>query len=1370
LSAKHEWLNLLEVSGPFLAVPVLREAFPQGLEELDSSRAKRLRSAYEEWRNAVDDEDADVDRLHGAWVDEVLRTGLDVDDSVLRRGDRAPTAATTELPEHGTTIAPDLVLVDPTHGDALLTVLHVFPPDTDLSTSMKFDGLSCSPADRMAIHLRALRIPQGIVTNGERWMLVHAPPGQVATFASWYARLWGQEQQTLRAFVSLLSVRRFFAPVQDRLPALFERSLKHQDEVTDALGDQVRRAVELLVQALDRADQDRNRELLHDVKPQELYEAGLTVMMRLVFLLAAEERGLLLLGEPRYDSFYAVSTLRMQLRAESDEILERRRSAWSRLLAVFRAVYGGIEHPTLRLPAMGGSLFDPDRFPFLEGRLKGTSWRQHRAEPLPIDDRTVLLLLEAIQTFEGRTLSYRALDVEQIGHVYEGLLERTVVRVDDVTLELEAGAQAKDARVTLGELESASLDGQTSVVSLLVERSKRSDSAIRNALALEVEPEQSARLLSACRGDVVLRDRLEPCVRLLRTDPWGYPLVHPKGAFVVVLGADRRDTGTHYTPKSFTEKIVEETLTPLVYDGPSEGAPRSDWKLMTPAELLDLKVCDPAMGSGAFLVQTCRFLGARLVEAWAVEDAAGRTVDLAGQVHEPRTSVEVMPPGAEVRGEHARRIVAERCLYGVDLNPLAVELAKLSLWLVTLSKGRPFGFLDHNLRRGDSLLGVDRLEQLTELSMTPSSHTQGRLYGKSVRQAVDEALAFRLQLREMPIRDIRDVEAMASLDATARAKLAIPEQLADAFIGLVFATESPQDLEARLAAFGVEADRAVQGNPDGLQALERQSLDDLSKGTISGRRGQPFHWPLGFPEVFLRVDGGFDAVVGNPPFLGSTFWRGTRGPALYRIVQIVLQAASGKIDLCVAFHRRAAVLLRRNGAYGLLATSNIAEGSALGVGLERIATVGSFYSTRKGMPWPGTASTVVATVCFWKGSWNGRRDCDGVSCEKIGPRLQPEVADGWVPKALDDALFASAGVDNSKGLAFVITEQHPWFDRLRSERESLLRPYITGDDITSSALTRLERWALDVGNLSLDAVASRWPVAHHFLVEVASPTRTEDALKSYPGLFERWWQFHRHRSDLFHRLRKQTDCVAFPKVTKYPIGLLAKTVWIYTDKVILVEALRADQHAICVSSVFRVWVEALSVQSLGADNNTLSLSVTKAFSTFPTPSLIASRPGVEAAARFQDILTAWSMANRAGMTEAMNAAHTRASVDGSIVEIRKLLERIDAEVAGAYGWTGLDLSHDFREEVDVEGKTVVRHGLSAVARAEVLAKLIALNRAQYETQRAKQAVATGRHGRRARSRPRSSAQANLLGDDEITDESMAVAESATTVRGRRTSR
>src|SRR6185503_283586 len=119
------------------------------------------------------------------------------------------------------------------------------------------------------------------------------------------------------------------------------------------------------------------------------------------------------------------------------EVLERRQDAWARLLATFRAVYGGIDHEDLRLPALGGSLFDPDRFPFLEGRPKGSNWKTAPATTLTIDNRTVLLLLEAAQLFQGRTLSYLALDVEQLGYVYEGLLERTVARAAEVTLDLD---------------------------------------------------------------------------------------------------------------------------------------------------------------------------------------------------------------------------------------------------------------------------------------------------------------------------------------------------------------------------------------------------------------------------------------------------------------------------------------------------------------------------------------------------------------------------------------------------------------------------------------------------------------------------------------------------------------------------------------------------------------------------------------------------------------------------------------------------------------------------------------------------------------------------------------------------------------------
>src|SRR5205807_280428 len=241
----------------------------------------------------------------------------------------------------------------------------------------------------------------------------------------------------------------------------------NQQEVTDQLGYQVRRAVEMLVQSLDRIDKDRNRGLLRNVSEADLYEAALTVMMRLVFLLSAEERGLLLLGELLYDRNYAVSTLQAQLREQADlsgeEVLERRHDAWSRLLAIFRVVYGGVEHQDMRLPAYGGHLFDPDRYPFLEGRAPGTSWREMPAEPLAINNRTVLHLLEALQFLqvkvpgggptERRRLSFRALDIEQIGHVYEGLLDHTARRASTAVLGL-FGSIANESEVELETLES----------------------------------------------------------------------------------------------------------------------------------------------------------------------------------------------------------------------------------------------------------------------------------------------------------------------------------------------------------------------------------------------------------------------------------------------------------------------------------------------------------------------------------------------------------------------------------------------------------------------------------------------------------------------------------------------------------------------------------------------------------------------------------------------------------------------------------------------------------------------------------------------------------------------------------------------------
>ena len=920
-SVHDDWLSLIEISGPFLAVPVLKEAFPQGLEELDATKRKRLRQAYEEWREALELEDAQFAELHVAWIDEVLSRGLELDEDgkgdVLQRADWCAANLQASLLEHGVTLSPDLAVIDEQRANKPLLLIQTYAQDVDLVATLKQDGWAATPADRMVQLCRSLGCRLGLVTNGERWMLVDAPVGAVSTFASWYARIWSQEPITLQAFVHLLGIRRFFVDESEQLPALFDRSLKFQDEVTDALGEQVRRAVEVLIQTLDKADQDRNRELLHDVKERELYEAALTVMMRLVFLLSAEERGLLLMGDERYEANYALSTLRMQLRKESEEILERRWDAWSRLLAIFRAVFGGIEHENLRLPALGGSLFDPDRFPFLEGRAKGSNWRSDAAKPLPIDNRTVLLLLEAIQQFQGRTLSYRALDVEQIGYVYEGLLERTVKRTDEVTLELDATKSAKTPWIKLAELDSARLDGADRLAELLQERSGSSASRVRNDLAKPVDDMLADRLLTACLGDTKLRDRVKPYAHLLRTDPWGYPLVYPTGAFIVTTGSDRRETGTHYTPKSLTEAIVAETLTPVAYIGPAEGTPRDRWALKSPSELLDLKICDPAMGSGAFLVQACRWLSDRLVEAWSQVEASGQTVSVDGEVLAAGAAKELLPRDSEARTVIARRLIAERCLYGVDLNPLAVELAKLSIWLVTLAKGRPFGFLDHNLRCGDSLLGIHRLDQLTQLSMDPSGQGQLRLFGHSVERAVRDALELRLRLRAIPIRDIGDVEAMARLNEETQAKLKVSDQIADALVATVFAIKKTRALESHLAILASEADHAVGGQIDALSSIQRLVEQAFSISSRNSGAPRQLHWILKFPEVFDRHDGGFDAVLANPPFVDSETM--SRIDPEYRdYLARSYSCAKGNWDLYIPFIERSLQICRHKGRVSLV--------------------------------------------------------------------------------------------------------------------------------------------------------------------------------------------------------------------------------------------------------------------------------------------------------------------------------------------------------------------------------------------------------------------------------------------------------------------
>jgi hypothetical protein len=1348
VSRHTEWLSLVEVAGPFLAIPVLEKVFPQGLDVVETPKSGLLRRAYEEWCDAVDESDPKLNELHREWIRLVFEKILEYDERILipRSAQDSDLIYTTH--DRAGTFVPDWALRRPNDGKNLLLV-SVQPPRTDLDGVRSGERWLAAPLERMTLLCRATGVRLGIVTDGERWVLVDAPVGENSSIVSWYARLWFQEPITLKAFASLLGVRRFFGPEDGTLPMLLQESLAYAEEVTDTLGEQVRRAVELLVQCLDKANQARNDELLRNVSPAELYEAGLTVMMRLVFSLCAEERGLSLLGDPIYDRHYALSTLRGRLTEEADrygpEVLERRHDAWARLLAVFRAIHGGMEHETLRMPALGGSLFDPDRFPFLEGRPKGSHWRDKTAAPLPIDNRTVLLLLNALQVLERHggalTLSYKALDVEQIGHVYEGLLEHTVMRLPQVTLSLVGSNKAKNPNLTLVEMEKAVRSGERDLVELVNAATGRTETAIENALKKEVDEATAAKLLFACDGDTELVRRVRPFAHLLRKDAWGAFIVYKTGSFAVTIGADRRETGTHYTPKSLTESVVEATLESVVYTGPAEGEPRERWQLKSSAELLDLKICDSAMGSGAFLVQVCRWLAERLVEAWGKEEAAGKTVTMDGKVEERARMSEPMPPSLDERLLIARRLIAERCLYGVDINPLSVELAKLSIWLVTLAKGRPFGFLDHNLRHGDTLLGIHRLQQLTHLEMNPEyGKHQVRIFEKEIMAAVQEAIALRKSLREITIRDIRDVEAMARLDLESRKKLAAVETVADAMIGEAFqAAGNAKALESALENLSKRIGNFLDGDTDTGTAIAAESRQALSIDLAAGKPPRkPFHWALEFPEVF--ENGGFDAIVGNPPFMGGQKITGNLG-TVYRdfLVAHLAGGKKGSADLCAYFFLRNATLLRKNGMMGLLATKTIAQGDTREVGLEQLEKAG--YTIVRGVAsrkWPGTANLEVAYVWIRRGEWKGVRLLDDKPATGIGSFLtQPGqvIGNPYRLKANADKSFQGSIV---LGMGFVLEPEAAQSLIAKDFRnEKVLFPYLSGEDLNSRSDQSPSRWVINFFDwpLQREGLDGTWKNADakqkkQWLQDGTAPTDYPDPVAAdYPdclaiveakvkpertrikndGKFvlrkplpQRWWIYAEKRPKLYSTIAGMNRVLVHGFVSKYlAFGFVPNGI-VYAGPMNVIAYSSYNHFAILQSTIDETWVRGLP----SALENRMRFLPGDHYETFPFPQIPKELEDI--GQRYYEHRQKIMESRQEGLTATYNRFHKPKETTADIQKLRELHMEMDKAVAVAYGWNDLDLGHGFHET-----KQGLRFTICETARQEVLQRLLQLNHERY---------------------------------------------------------
>lgn len=471
---------------------------------------------------------------------------------------------------------------------------------------------SYPPTAKFERLLRESEIPIGLLTNRRELRLVFAPKGESSGHLTFrFAELLEPAGRPVLAALELLlgAERTYGAALEYTLEGLLHESRRRQANVTEALAEQVFEAVEILLEGFERASErdssgdrpDWLREALaHD--EEYVYQGVLSVILRLVFLLYAEDQGLLPVDHPLYAQHLSVLGLYESLREDEGahpESMHHRFGAYGRLLALFRAIYLGVSHGDLKLPPRRGKLFDPNAFPFLEGGFPGETMpvnlAERRAEMRPpsLDDGTLFRVLDRLIVFEGQRLSYRALDVEQIGSIYESLMGYRVMRAEGPAVRLGKARVWVELEPLLGMKPADQRRELRERVLLTPPQIRRFEEALKTA-------RQEAP------GDVeALAEALEPLYSGKRAEAERHRA--EAGRLVLQPGDERRRTGSHYTPRALTQKVVSRTLEPII---------ACLGKAPTPEQILSLKICDPAMGSGAFLVEVCRQLADELTRAW----------------------------------------------------------------------------------------------------------------------------------------------------------------------------------------------------------------------------------------------------------------------------------------------------------------------------------------------------------------------------------------------------------------------------------------------------------------------------------------------------------------------------------------------------------------------------------------------------------------------------------------------------------------------------------------------------------------------------------------------------------------------------------
>ena len=1305
--AHQEWLGFVQPVGLVVAPTVMVDA--QVVPDRNvSGRQREFRTLFETKDEATEvsgvAEARATYRVPGVQgsvvnvVDRLFRDWLGWEDGDLVDAGLHRNTLEIALPELQAVLAPTWAVPGDGEADpAWAMLVRVEGEGADFDRPPEDDaGWNASRHARFERLLRETGVPTGLLCTGERIRLIHAPRGESSGHVTFeFAQMAAPAgRPILAAFDMLLSAEALFGGDREaRLPALLARSRDAQAEVSTRLSRQVLAALHELLRGFVAAEARGAGAVTELARrdPAHLYGGLITTLMRLVFVLYAEDRGLMP-DHPVYQQHYSLGGLFGRLRSDAaawPDTMDQRFGAWAQLLALFRLIHGGGGHGGLSFVARKGTLFDPERFPFLEGREADAD----PAVPM-VPDATVWNVLRSLMVLDGERLSYRTLDVEQIGSVYEAVMGFRVELTSGRSVAV-ASPKRTGAAVIVDTDSLLELDGP-----------KRAKS-----LQDQTDRKLTARAAAALRAASTVEDIVAALDRAVDRD--ATPDIVPGGTPVLQPTDERRRSGSHYTPRSLTEPIVSEALRPILERlGPDAR----------PADVLELKVLDPATGSGAFLVEACRQLAARLVEAWSTHG---------GPPPLPADEDELL---------HARRLVAQRCVYGVDRNPMAIDLARLSLWLITLARDHEFTFIDHALRHGDSLVGLTRRQiegfhwQATAPSFQFGTETM------EVQRHVGRVSEMRELIRELgdesPERELREL-----LDEADR-ELATVRRVAGLVLRAFFEGTKAKERESKRVMY---AGRLLEG--------DSAAADSVAEG---GLPVAPFHWGLEFPEVFERENPGFDAVVGNPPFAGKNTMAAANPAGYPDWLKQIHPESHGNADLVAHFFRRAFSLLRDGGTLGLIATNTIGQGDTRSTGLRWICKHGGrIYRAMRRLKWPGEAAVVVSVIHAARGAYSGARMLDGREVDAVtaflshsGGHDDPERLEANAGKSFQGSIVLGMGFTfddtDKKGIATHLVEM----ERLIAENprnRDVIFPYIGGEEVNSSPTHAHHRYVInfrdwplrraDLGTTWRDAsddkrkgwrregivpldypepVAADWPELLEIVEERVRPARVALPQKNNwnRDVAHRWWQFGADRRNLRAAVDGLDRVLVITQTSRTGAFCFLPTRIVYSHKLNIFPYASYATFAALQSEPHDLWARFFG--STMKDDAVYTPS--DCFETFPFPESWETHSALESAGNAcYDFRAALMIENDEGMTKTYNRFHDPDERDPRIEELRRLHAAMDRAVLDAYGWDDIPTDCEFLLDYEIDEETwgrkrkPWRYRWPDAVRDEVLARLLALN-------------------------------------------------------------